>query len=246
MSHLFLICATSCTKVFSECEGGAARTDRREYDSINKGALRVTDMHNCRFNLIEPATLLGRLVKKNPKNNLESKAVGRRQCSNANVSYLVTWLLGDVKGEYTFTSPRGQSTIDYFIVSAEHLSSVADMQVMRDAQYCNRSCDVPHDGQKSDHFPLQLDLACTISSNSNNARSSPSQPSTCPLFKYVESQADAYQQCLTVMHLVPLLTGTIDVDTVVAILITCMTKAAQQTLNHSSPPGHTQQVCASS
>ena len=63
---------------------------------------------------------------------------------------------------------------------------------------------------------------------------------------YVESQADAYQQCLTVMHLVPLLTGTIDVDTVVAILITCMTKAAQQTLNHSSPPGHTQQVCASS
>jgi len=142
--------------------------------------------------------------------------------------------LGDVKGEYTFTSPRGQSTIDYFIVSAEHLSSVADMKVMRDAQYCNLSCDVPHDGQKSDHFPLQLDLACTISTNSNNACSSPSQPSTCPQFKYVESQADAYQQCLTaelLMHLVPLLTGTVDVDTV-AILVTCMTKAAQQTLNH--------------
>ncbi len=34
------------------------------------------------------------------------------------------------------------------------------------------------------------------------------------------------------MHLVPLLTGTIDVDTVVAILITCMTEAAQQTLPH--------------
>ncbi len=34
------------------------------------------------------------------------------------------------------------------------------------------------------------------------------------------------------MHLVPLLSGTIDVDTVVAILITCMTEAAQQTLPH--------------
>ena len=34
------------------------------------------------------------------------------------------------------------------------------------------------------------------------------------------------------MHLVPLLTGTIDLDTVVAILITCMTEAAQQPLPH--------------
>ena len=143
--------------------------------------------------------------------------------------------LGDVKGGYTFTSPRGQSTVDYFIVSAEHLSSVADMKVMRDAQYCNLSCDVPHDGQKSDHFPLQLDLACTISINNTNASSSSAQPSTCPQFKYVESQADAYQQCLTaelLMHLVPLLSGTNDVDTVVASLITCITEAAQQTLPH--------------
>ncbi len=107
------------------------------------------------------------------------------------------------------------------------------MKVMHDAQYCNLSCDVPHDGQKSDHFPLQLDLACTISMNSTNARSSSSQPSTCLQFRYVDSQADAYQQCLTaelLMHLVPLLTGTVDVDTVVAILIACMTEAAQQTL----------------
>ena len=140
--------------------------------------------------------------------------------------------LGDVKREYTFTSPRGQSTVDYFIVSAEQLSSVADMKAMHGAQYCNLSCDVPHDGQKSDHFPLQFDLACTISIN---ARSSSAQSSTCPQFKYVESQADAYQQCLTaelIMHLVPLLSGTVDVDTVVAILITCMTEAAQQTLPH--------------
>jgi len=109
------------------------------------------------------------------------------------------------------------------------------MKVMRDAQYCNLSCDVPHDGQKSDHFPLQLDLPCTISTNSNNARSLPSQPSTCPQLKYVESQADACQQCLTselLMHLVPLLTGATDVDTVVATLITCMTEAALQTLPH--------------
>ena len=106
---------------------------------------------------------------------------------------------------------------------------------MHDAQYCNLSCDVPHDGQKSDHFPLQLDLMCTISTTSTNAHSSSSQPSTSPQFKYVESQTDVYQQCLTaelLLHLVPLLTGTIDVDTVVAILITCMTEAAQQTLPH--------------
>ncbi len=74
---------------------------------------------------------------------------------------------------------------------------------------------------------------CTISTSSTSARSSPSQPSTCQKFKYVESQADAYQCCLTaelLLHLVPLLTGTIGFDTVVAILITCMTEAAQQTL----------------
>ena len=49
----------------------------------------------------------------------------------------------------------------------------------------------------------------------------------------VESQADAYQQCLTaefLMHLVPLLTGATDVDNVVAILATCIVQAAQQTL----------------
>ena len=106
---------------------------------------------------------------------------------------------------------------------------------MRDAQYCNLSCDVPHDGQKSDHFPLLLDLMCTISTNSTNAHSPSSQPSTYPQFKYVDSQADAFQQCLTtglLVHLVPLLTATIDVDTVVAILITCMIEAAQQTLPH--------------
>ena len=32
------------------------------------------------------------------------------------------------------------------------------------------------------------------------------------------------------MHLVPLLTGALDVDNLVAILITCMVQAAQQTL----------------
>ena len=103
---------------------------------------------------------------------------------------------------------------------------------MRDAHYCNLSCDMPHDGY---HFPLQLDLACTLSTSGTNAHSSPSQPSTCPQFKYVESHADAYQKCLTaelLMNLVQLLTGTIYVDTVVAILITCMTEVVQQTLPH--------------
>ncbi len=115
------------------------------------------------------------------------------------------------------------------------LSSMADMKMMHYAQFCNLSCVAPYDSQKSDHFPLQLDLACTAGTSSNNARSSPSQPSTCPQFKRIESLANAYQQYLTVdllMHLVPLLTGTIDVDTVVVILIMCMTEAAQQTLPH--------------
>ena len=65
---------------------------------------------------------------------------------------------GDPTGEFTFTSPQGQSIVDYFLVSAQHLSSVTDMRVRRDAQYCNLSRDMPYDREKSDHFPLQLDL----------------------------------------------------------------------------------------
>ena len=140
---------------------------------------------------------------------------------------------GDPTGRFTFTSPQGQSVVDYFLVSAQHLSSVADMRVMCDAQYCNLSRDMPYDREKSDHFPLQLDLSCSISTPSADAYRTPSQSNTRPQFKYVQSQADAYQQCLTaelLMHLVPLLTGAIDVDNVVAILITCMVQAAQQTL----------------
>ena len=130
-------------------------------------------------------------------------------------------------------SPQGQSVVDYFLVSAQHLSSVADMRVMCDAQYCNLSRDMPYDSEKLDHFPLQLDLSFSISTPGADARSTPSQSSTCPRFKYVESQADSYQQCLIaelLMHLVPLLTGAIDVDNVVAMLIECMVQAAQQTL----------------
>ena len=49
----------------------------------------------------------------------------------------------------------------------------------------------------------------------------------------MESQADANQQHLTaelLTHLVPLLTGAIDVNNVGAILIKCVAQAAQQTL----------------
>ena len=108
-----------------------------------------------------------------------------------------------------------------------------DMRVICDAQYCDLSCDMPHDSEKSDHFPLQLDRSCSMSTPSADARSTLSQSSTCLQFKYVDSQADAYQQCLTaelLMYLVPLLTGAIDVSNMVAILITCMVQAAQQTL----------------
>ena len=140
---------------------------------------------------------------------------------------------GDHTGRYTFTSPQGQSVVDYFLVSAQHLSSVADMRVMCDAKYCNLSRDMPYDSEKSDHFPLQLDLSCSISTPGAAAGSTPSQFSARPQFKYVESQADAYQQCLTaelLMHLVPLLTGAVDVDKVIAILVKCMVQAAEQTL----------------
>ena len=81
---------------------------------------------------------------------------------------------GDPTGGYTYTSPQGQTVVDYFLVSAQHLSSVTDMRVMRDAQYCNLSCDMPHDSEKSDHFPLQLDLSCSMSTPSADARSTPS------------------------------------------------------------------------
>ena len=111
------------------------------------------------------------------------------------------------------------------------------MRVMRDAQYCNLTRDMPDDNEKSDHFPLGLDLSCNTSTPSTDTRSTPAQSSTRPQLKYVESQADAYQQCMTaelLMHLVPLLTctglGAIDVDNVIAILITCTMQAAQQTL----------------
>ena len=140
---------------------------------------------------------------------------------------------GDHTRRYTFTSPQRQSVVDYFLVSAQHLPSVADMRVMCDANYCNLSRDMPYDSEKSDHFPLQLDLSCSIRTPGADAGSIPSQFSTCPQFKYAESQADAYQQCLTaelLMHLVPLLTAAIGVDKVVATVIQCMMQAAQQTL----------------
>ena len=70
------------------------------------------------------------------------------------------------------------------------------MRVMRDAPYCNLTCDMPHDSKKLDHFPLGLDLSCNISTASADTRSTPSQSSTRPQFKYVDSQTDAYQQSL--------------------------------------------------
>ena len=73
-----------------------------------------------------------------------------------------SWTPGDPTGRFTFTSPQGQSVVDYFLVPAQHLSSVADMRVMCDAQYCNLSRDMPYDSEKPDHFPLQLDLSCTV------------------------------------------------------------------------------------
>ena len=99
--------------------------------------------------------------------------------------------------------------MDYFIVSAECMASVTDMKVFRDAQYCNLSCDVPLDSQKSDHFPVQLDLSCNVVTSSTRTGCVQAEANPCPQFKYVASRAEAYQQCLTeevLLHLVPLLT----------------------------------------
>lgn len=50
---------------------------------------------------------------------------------------------------------------------------VADMTVTHDDQYCNVSRGMPHDNEKSDHLPFQLDLSCNISKPSAGARSTP-------------------------------------------------------------------------
>ena len=106
-------------------------------------------------------------------------------------------------------------------------------------RYCILPRDMPHDSEMLDHFPLGLDLLCNDNISTPSAdmytcsTPIPSQSSFRPQFKYGGSQADAYQQRLTAVlpvHLVPLLTGAVDVDNVVAILITCMMQAAQQSL----------------
>ncbi len=129
------------------------KSDRQDYvDVLDKGAYLnsyIPSRSNC---------------DKKPPNSGTWSCELLQLCRSTELLIATGRTLGDVGGEYTFTSPRGQSTVDYFIVCAEHLSSVADMILMHDAQYCNLSCDVPH-GQKSDHFPLQLDLAaffCSI------------------------------------------------------------------------------------
>ena len=47
------------------------------------------------------------------------------------------------------------------------------MQVLHDAQYCNLSCDMLHDSEKLDHFPLRLDLSCSMSMPDSDAHSTP-------------------------------------------------------------------------
>jgi len=91
-------------------------------------------------------------------------------------------------------------------------------------------CHMMATNQVTSHFSLTFYVpsAHAQAATMNAARHHSPTPAQ---FKYVESQTDAYQQCLTaelLMHLVPLLTGTTGVDNVDAILATCMTEAAQQ------------------
>ncbi len=50
-------------------------------------------------------------------------------------------------------------------------------------------------------------------------------------FTYDDTKADVYQQCLTAERLVPSLSGQIDVDAAVAIVIMCMADGAEQTMS---------------
>ena len=79
-------------------------------------------------------------------------------CRSTELLIVIGRTLGSHRGLYLY-QPSGAKCGG---VSAQHLSSVTDMRVMRDAQYCNFSCDMPHDSEK-DHFPLQLDLSCSMS-----------------------------------------------------------------------------------
>ena len=59
----------------------------------------------------------------------------------------------DIRGEFPNASSHGRSAADYLIMSAGHISSVTDMQVMRNVQSCNFFYYEPHDGENSSHFP---------------------------------------------------------------------------------------------
>ncbi len=102
--------------------------------------------------------------------------------------------LGDVRGEYTFTSPRGQSTVDYFVVSAEHLSSVADMKccMMHSIATCHVMCHMTDRNQ--------ITSLCSLTWRVPSALTTPMQADCqhCPQFKYVESHL-VTSKCISAM-----------------------------------------------
>ena len=68
---------------------------------------------------------------------------------------------GDSAGEYTYTSPQGQSVVDYFVVSAQHSSAVADMTVMHSTAIFHIICPMTVRSRITSLFSLICHAALT-------------------------------------------------------------------------------------
>ena len=140
---------------------------------------------------------------------------------------------GDMEGEFTCSSYSGQSAVDYFIVSADCMPSVIDMRVLQHTDYCNAFRASAWDRNKSEHYPLQLEIACTITADNAHTNKLASHAKQCLCLKYDVTQAEAHEQCLTAetqANVMPMLFQHGDVDMIASSLIACMTHAADMTM----------------
>ena len=68
---------------------------------------------------------------------------------------------GNSAGEYIYTSPQGQSVVDYFVVSAQHSSAVADMTVMHSTAIFHIICPMTVRSRITSLFSLICHAALT-------------------------------------------------------------------------------------
>ena len=148
---------------------------------------------------------------------------------------------GEIRGEYTFNC-HGKSVVDCFVMSAELIASANELRVLRDSRFCHLTSHIPWDNHKSDHYPVMLDLSCTIATNTATTHVVPAHTQKDHRFRYDDTQADVYQQCLTqqlITQLVPLLTSDVDIDAAIIAVVTCMTEAANYTMHQQSQHSRT-------